>query len=701
MKIEPESNLCPKCKSTIEADAPGGLCPRCLMEFVAFSTGGDGLANKVRAIPTCEQVQDAFPQLEIQELIGQGGMGAVFRARQPKLDRLVALKLLPTEFANEPQFSERFAREGRLLARLSHPNIVTVYDFGEQSGYYYLMMEYVDGVNLRQAYATSRFSQEQSLSLIPRICDALQYAHDEGVLHRDIKPENILLDTKGRLKIADFGIAKFMGSDGHTGLTFTGSKLGTPHYMAPEQVESPADVDHRADIYSLGVVFYEMLTGELPLGRFASPSERSHVDARIDQVVLRSLEKDRERRQQSAREVRTQVESIHQPHARLPSASSENVGGYVWQLRAYIALGLVLFSSISSISLLARYQRPGVPSILLALIVLFAIPGTILGWMHVYGVHRSGLRKGLYAATIASTVWPIAIVLMSLISLSIFAAQNILPKSAKVGEEIWIAAAIVTAAIFAYRMLRWCIWPAVCDGDDPQFLIRYRKRYTSSPAVFMGGAFLWCLISVSWLIRLEEAWVPARANGQLIGGSSQVRDEPVARLLVTDIETKVNVLLITIVAAQTEPESEVVTMGVASDAGDAAMAGKSPISSVPFRVEYYGETLNPQAANLATRSYDGFCFYPGEQSNQWFELSQESPTITLGFAFPDEEAAIATKNKINRLRGQFSDQLMSMKGGLLENEAKLFDLDIGMAANFTAVLVRMHGAAMAGRAGEE
>src|SRR6185503_14751412 len=145
-----------------------------------------------------------------------------------------------------------------VLARLNHPNIVSVFDFGQTGGFYYLLMEYVDGVNLRQAMRAGRFSPGE----------ALQYAHEQGVLHRDIKPENILLDAKGRVKIADFGIAKLVGEDQpNVTLTNTGAALGTPHYMAPEQLKSPGDVDQRADIYSLGVVFYEMLTGELPIGR--------------------------------------------------------------------------------------------------------------------------------------------------------------------------------------------------------------------------------------------------------------------------------------------------------------------------------------------------------------------------------------------------------------------------------------------------
>lgn len=311
MSNESDQNQCPKCAAAIPAGAPQGLCPKCLLAQVSLGTDTGRLAEGKPAPPALEAVAAAFPQLEILELIGQGGMGAVFKARQPKLDRLVALKILPQTLAADPAFAERFIREGRMLARLNHPNIVTVHDFGQASGLFYLLMEFVDGVNLRQAMRGGRFSPAQALAVVPKICDALQYAHGEGILHRDIKPENILLDARSRVKIADFGIAKLLTEPlSGAALTASGARLGTPHYMAPEQIEKPGAVDHRADIYSLGVVFYEMLTGELPLGRFAAPSEKTAIDPRLDEVVFRSLEKERERRQQSAAEVKTQVETI-------------------------------------------------------------------------------------------------------------------------------------------------------------------------------------------------------------------------------------------------------------------------------------------------------------------------------------------------------------------------------------------------------
>ncbi len=311
MSIASEPKRCPKCGGPIPAEAPQGLCPKCLFQQASLPTEAGKGGSAKSAPPTHQELAAAFPQFEILELIGQGGMGFVFKARQPKLERFVALKILPASLAADPAFAERFTREGRLLARLNHPNIVAIHDFGQANGFFYLLMEFVDGVNLRQAMKAGRFTPAQALAVVPKICEALQFAHDEGILHRDIKPENILLDTKGRVKIADFGIAKLLGEPAaDAALTASGALLGTPHYMAPEQLEKPGEVDQRADIYSLGVVFYEMLTGELPLGRFQPPSERVQVDVRLDEVVLHALEKEPSRRYQQVSQVKTAIETI-------------------------------------------------------------------------------------------------------------------------------------------------------------------------------------------------------------------------------------------------------------------------------------------------------------------------------------------------------------------------------------------------------
>lgn len=261
--------------------------------------------------PEPAELAARFPQLEILELLGKGGMGAVYKARQPGLDRLVAVKILPPDVSHDPAFAERFTREARALARLSHPHIVAVHDFGQTDGLYYFVMEYVDGANLRQAIHAGRMTPKDALAIVPQICEALQFAHEEGIVHRDVKPENILIDRRGRVKIADFGLAKLLGHEQPDhGLTATHQVMGTLRYMAPEQMQGSKQVDHRADIYSLGVVFYELLTGELPIGRFAPPSKKVQIDVRLDEVVLRALETEPERRWQQASDVRTEVEAI-------------------------------------------------------------------------------------------------------------------------------------------------------------------------------------------------------------------------------------------------------------------------------------------------------------------------------------------------------------------------------------------------------
>ena len=381
------SHTCPQCQAPIPADAPGGLCPACILLGVAGPT--DSAQGVAANAPTIEEVAAAFPELEIIGIIGQGGMGVVFKARQPRLDRLVALKILPPALAAQPGFAERFTREARVLARLAHPHIVGIYDFGESAGFFYLIMEFVNGVNLRAAMRAG-VKPEQALLLVPHICEALQFAHDHGVLHRDIKPENILLDTAGTPKLADFGIAKLAGEEAlRTGLTASGATLGTAVYMAPEQVEKPATVDHRADIYSLGVVLYEMLTGELPLGRFAAPSEKSTVNRGVDEVVMRALEKERERRQQSAGEMKTQVEGA----AHLSAAP---VRSAVETISAQRLFGLPLYHFVHGPD-----PRTGVPPVARGLLAsgpvakgIVAVGGRAHGLIACGGVAVGGLAIG-------------------------------------------------------------------------------------------------------------------------------------------------------------------------------------------------------------------------------------------------------------------------------------------------------------------
>lgn len=322
-----EPRRCPQCDAALPANSPEGLCPRCLMKQALRADPPSSAEPSSTASPRASftppdptDLADSFPQLEILELVGQGGMGAVYKARHVGLDRLVALKILPPEAAGDASFAERFTREARTMAKLSHPNIVTVFDSGQTSlqdssgraaPLYYFVMEYVEGVNLREAQQTGKLSPAEALAIIPQVCDALQYAHDQGFVHRDIKPENVLLDKSGCVKVADFGLSKLLNrTPVNVTLTASHQVMGTLHYMAPEQMQRPLEVDHRADIYSLGVVFYELLTGEVPMGRFPLPSEKLHADARLDEVVLKAMEREPERRYQQASHVKTDIESL-------------------------------------------------------------------------------------------------------------------------------------------------------------------------------------------------------------------------------------------------------------------------------------------------------------------------------------------------------------------------------------------------------
>jgi predicted Ser/Thr protein kinase len=317
-------NKCPQCGASLPSGVLAGLCPACLLKEGAAADTAVPPDVAPFQPPGIDEVARMFPQLEILALIGKGGMGAVYKARQPGLDRIVALKILPPQTAGGPGFIERFNREARALAKLTHPNIVVVHEFGQANGLPFFIMEFVDGLNLRQLEQSGQLSPREALQIVPQICEALQFAHDEGIVHRDIKPENILVDKKGRVKIADFGIAKIMGGTPDVAITETKGAIGTPNYMAPEQMEKPTTVDHRADIFSLGVVFYEMLTGELPLGKFAAPSScKVEVDVRLDDVVLRSLEKDPERRYQHVSQVKTAVDTIASTAPPPPPPSGE------------------------------------------------------------------------------------------------------------------------------------------------------------------------------------------------------------------------------------------------------------------------------------------------------------------------------------------------------------------------------------------
>lgn len=344
-----------------------GLCPRCLGAFqLAAPTDGTARGDDTSfptPPPDPTDIARHFPQLDIIRCLGRGGMGVVYEAHQKSLDRRVALKILAPERKKDASFTERFLREARALARLNHPHIVTVHDFGESDGLHFLLMEYVDGMNLRQLLASKTLTPEAAMAIVPPLCEALQYAHEQGIVHRDVKPENLLLDRHGRIKIADFGIARLMGDPAPSDTATSEHAVGTPHYMAPEQRERPQTVDHRADIYSLGVVFYEMLTGELPAGPLLPPSRRVQVDVRLDEIVLRALEREPDRRYQTAGEFRSQVETVAatpatpastRPSPGISAIPTPKLNARSW---ARLSLGFLIAGTLGTLVLMTLSHR--------------------------------------------------------------------------------------------------------------------------------------------------------------------------------------------------------------------------------------------------------------------------------------------------------------------------------------------------------
>ncbi len=256
--------------------------------------------------------------------IGQGGMGAVYRARQLSLDREVALKVLARHLVDDPKFVQRFKREAKVMARLDHPNIIRCYSIGEEANLHYLAMEYVDGGSLQDLIDEhGKFSVADALFVTLCVADALRYAHDLNLVHRDIKPDNILLTKKGMVKVADLGLAKPVHDE--LSMTASGVGAGTPHYMAPEQMRSARDVDCRADIYALGGMLYVMLTGKKPfegesLVKLLEQKEKGRIEPvrksnpsvpeKLDLMIEKMHEKSLKARYQTCNEVIRDLQSL-------------------------------------------------------------------------------------------------------------------------------------------------------------------------------------------------------------------------------------------------------------------------------------------------------------------------------------------------------------------------------------------------------
>ena len=515
--------ICPRCGGSLENRSIDNLCAKCLGELNFTQdtrVPGDG-DNAAESPPPFapKEVAALFPQLEVLEVLGRGGMGVVYKARQRSLGRLVALKLLAPERVADPRFAERFAREAQALAALSHPNIVTIHDFGQAGDVYYLLMEFVDGVNLRQAMTAGRFTPEQALAIVPPVCEALQYAHEHGIVHRDIKPENLLLDKEGRVKIADFGIAKMLGADVDASVHEDGrhdgtlaSAAGTPQYMAPEQKQHHV-ADHRADIYSLGVVLYELLTGELPAGRLQPPSRKVQIDVRLDEIVLRALEQSPERRYQTAGEFRSRVDTItRETRSREANVSrvatgavAENAAGPARFSRTAIAgaclvaMGLLALLLSFFVDRLAASRvtpeaagfvnRPttSLAPAMLAATLIYAFFATLLGWIAVTQIRRShGARYGMWLAVFDGLIFPLLTLDALILSAAGAVVYMLQPSSDMAIVPVWLllvlacqvvftAACVVVADVFIIR----AVWRAV-NSSAPSSA-RQRRQLPGEP----------------------------------------------------------------------------------------------------------------------------------------------------------------------------------------------------------------------------
>ena len=264
--------------------------------------------------PSPEHLGQLLPQYDIECLLGHGGMGAVYKGKQRALDRPVAIKILPPEVDDEDaSYTQRFKNEAKIMGRMSHPAIVPVYDFGETSeGQFFFVMEFIDGTDVsKMIQQQGRLPPEHALAITAHVCDALKYAHDHGVIHRDVKPANVLINMEGAVKVADFGLAKMDDPSQSSGLTKSGLAMGTPDFVAPETLAMGVNVDGRADLYAVGVMLYQMLTGNVPRGSWRPPSVQvPGVDPRFDPIVSKAMEIDREHRYQTAGEFRRALDVI-------------------------------------------------------------------------------------------------------------------------------------------------------------------------------------------------------------------------------------------------------------------------------------------------------------------------------------------------------------------------------------------------------
>ena len=259
-------------------------------------------------IPSPEELAKVLPQLDVQRFVARGGMGAVYYAVQRHLERQVALKILPYDIG-EPDFRSRFSLEAKAMARLNHSNLTQLYDFGETGGLLWMALEWIDGPTLHSRFQSGPLTEEEAVALVCQACDGLAYAHRHGIVHRDVKPENIMWNSEGVVKLMDFGLARAtQGGPDHL-RSQEENRFLTPEYAPPEMLDLNVEIDHRADIFALGVLAYEGLTGTRPSGDYRPPGEvHPGLQGRFDLVLAKAMQRNRDNRYNDCTEFKRDFE---------------------------------------------------------------------------------------------------------------------------------------------------------------------------------------------------------------------------------------------------------------------------------------------------------------------------------------------------------------------------------------------------------